>query len=125
MNYLIDTNILLWYLESDPRLPDDFKEILFSDQSSIYISIVSLWEITIKTSLGKLQLSNGFENTLSIIESSDQWSILPIKSEHLKKLYSLPYKHHDPFDRLIYAQSLSENMGFLYTDKSFDLYSEK
>ncbi len=122
MNYLVDTNILLWYLNADDRLPETFKEIFFSSADTINISIASLWEITIKASIGKLNLKNGFEETLSIILNSEQWVILPIKAMHLQKLYELPFHHNDPFDRILFAQSTTEEMTLLYTDTIFNKY---
>jgi PIN domain nuclease of toxin-antitoxin system len=125
MKYLPDTNILLWYLDGDSRLSESFIHTISSESNVIFISIASLWEIAIKSAIGKLELKRGFENTLSLIESSDEWSILSVTPAHLKTLYSLPFHHNDPFDRLIYAQCVAEEIEFLYTDKVFDLYRRK
>ena len=122
MKYLLDTNVILWYLNDDIKLPDSHKTLIDTPGSFIFISIVSLWEIAIKSSLGKLNLDIGFDKILSAISNSEDFSILTVNTSHLKVLLNLPFYHKDPFDRLIYAQSLSENLSLIYTDKIFDQY---
>jgi len=73
MRCLLDTNILLWFLEDNKKLPLAFKEILISDDNELFISIASLWEITIKSSIGKLTLKSGLKDFLSIIIGSNQF----------------------------------------------------
>ena len=122
MNYLIDTNVLLVYLEGEQLLDDDMIRKIESEENNIYVSAASLWEIAIKSSMGKVQLKKGFDETLSVVTSSREWKILDIRPKHLSVLHSLPFHHSDPFDRLILAQSMSEGIELLHTDPVFDSY---
>jgi len=85
------------------------------------LSIASLWEIAIKSAIGKLTMHKTFEELAESIESVG-FDILPILPKHLIALHSLPYHHRDPFDRLLIAQSLSEGLPILTTDDVFDQY---
>ena len=122
MNYLIDTNVLLVYLEGEELLNADMMSKIDSDDNTIFVSAASLWEIAIKSSMGKVQLKRGFDETLSVITNSREWKILEIKPKHLSMVHKLPFHHSDPFDRLIFAQSVSEGMELLHTDPVFDSY---
>lgn len=122
MRYLVDTNVFLWYSEGDNRLSQSNKAILFNSQNTVWLSIVSLWEITIKVSRGDLlpdyDLGRYFQSR--VLDAG--FKILPIQTTHLLTLRTLPFHHKDPFDRLIVAQSLAEKLPLLYTDKIFEHY---
>ena len=122
MNYLVDTNVLLVYLEGEELLSADMMSIIDSEDNTIFVSAASLWEIAIKSSMGKVQLKRGFDETLSVITNSREWKILEIKPKHLSMVHKLPFHHYDPFDRLIFAQSVSEGLELLHTDPVFDSY---
>lgn len=122
MNCLIDTNILLWFAEKNPQLPNEFLQLLLDESINIYVSMASLWEISIKYSFEKLKLPASLESFIDDLQYQYNFIILPITEKHLIKQASLPFHHRDPFDRLIYAQSVVENLDFLYTDIVFDLY---
>lgn len=122
MNYLIDTNILLWFSQNDSRLTKEYKSQILNINSGIFVSMASLWEISIKFSLQKLKLPVALEIYINDIKLKYDFQILPIKIEHIIKQASLSFHHRDPFDRLIFAQSLVEEVEFLYSDKIFDLY---
>mgnify|MGYP000979517268 FL=1 len=124
MRYLIDTNILLWFIEDNPKLPNQVFDILSDGKSEIFISILSLWEISIKYSLGKLKLPRSLDEIFSEISDEDYFHIIPVKQSHLLKQATLPFYHRDPFDRLIFAQAKIEKLKFLYTDDIFDKYEE-
>lgn len=121
MKYIIDTNILLWFLQDNPQLPIKFKEIIEGD-NIIFISIASLWEISIKSSLGKLQLQTDFHKLFPSELEKNLIEIIPIEIESLYALIHLPFHHSDPFDRIIISQSLSKNIPVLYTDRYFKPY---
>ena len=120
--YLIDTNIFLWHLENDPRLPKEFAKIIGNPFIEIWISVVSLWEITIKSSRGNLEQIGNFDDFMTRQFNATGFRILPIRTKHLLTLRVLPFHHKDPFDRLIIAQSLTDNLELLYTDDVFSLY---
>lgn len=122
VRYLVDTNILLWYLQNDIRLPKGHYRAIIDPESDVYVSIASLWEITIKCSKGILQLDISLDSLFNTYVEGAGFRILPVEKAHLLVLNGIPFHHRDPFDRLIYAQSLAENMTFLYTDKIFDQY---
>ena len=89
--------------------------------NSVYLSSASLWEIAIKTSLGKLELKKSFEKLLVDLNSTDI-VILQIENEYLKKLTALPAIHKDPFDRLIIATALAEDLTIITADENIQKY---
>ena len=123
MRALLDTHALLWFLSGDNRLSYRAREVFLDRNNKLYFSKASLWEMTIKISLGKLVL---VQNWLSVIEkemasNSIQW--LEIETDHCKILADLPFHHRDPFDRLLIAQSISESMSVVSVDSQFSQYS--
>lgn len=125
MRYLIDTHVLIWYLEGNEQLSKKVREELDNEENVIIISIVSLWELTIKTAKHKEKI--GFKITLSEIESyifERDFMLLNITFNHLHVLERLvsPKDHSDPFDRLIIAQAKSEDLIVLSVDRRFAAY---
>ena len=125
MNYLLDTNIVIWYLERNEKLPIEFSNIIADDEKDIFISIVSFWEIAIKHSLGRLNLPKSLNEIFDELSDKDYFKILPLSQNHILTMTTLPYIHRDPFDRLIYSQARSENMKFLFTDAIFNSYEKE
>ncbi len=111
-------------LENDPRLSENASLVIKDAQNELYASIVSLWEMTIKRSLGKLNIKPSLDNIQQELRRI-QIPILPIEVSHLKKLQSLPYHHKDPFDRLLISQSLTESLTLISSDGEFDKYAIK
>jgi len=97
------------------------KPAVIDSANSVLISSASLWEITIKVSLGKLELSVDLKTMLNLI-SKNGFEVLHILPDHLVALSYLPDIHRDPFDRLLIAQSISENIPIVSSDKLFDEY---
>ena len=118
MKYLLDTHALIWFLEGDQRLSTPAKDVICNDDADVYVSIVSLWEMAIKISLGKLALSQSLDQ---IIDKLPQQSIvlLPIEPNHVLSVLRLPFEHRDPFDRLLIGQALVENMKFISNETLF------
>jgi PIN domain nuclease of toxin-antitoxin system len=119
MEYLIDTNIFLWFVFDDPRLPEYIRNILKDERNVIKLSIVSLIEITIKVSMGKLLPNIDLNDFFQKRVFDRGLNVLSIEINHLLTLRSLPFHHKAPFDRLIVAQSLTEHLELLYTDDAF------
>ena len=121
MKYLLDTHTLIWFLEGDKRLSTPAKDIICNNDVDIYVSIVSLWEMAIKISLGKLELSQSLDQ---IIDKLPQQNItlLPTQTAHVLAVLRLPFEHRDPFDRLLIAQALVENMKFISNEALFLRY---
>jgi len=120
MAVLIDTQTLIWFCENHPYLPTPVR--LYMERSNgLVVSIASFWEITIKTSLKKLATAG------NIAEVMDRalfkgFKILPIEREHLIVLSTLDLIHRDPFDRIIIAQAIAENIPLVSSDDVFRQY---
>ena len=123
MKYLLDTHILLWFLTDDKKLSRRARQLIESSSNESFLSIVSLWEIAIKTGLGKLDLDKPFEQMFPEQLYLNNIKILDITVNSLIKLTTLPFHHRDPFDRLIIAQGLVENLPIISVDTDFDAYS--
>jgi PIN domain nuclease of toxin-antitoxin system len=124
MKYLLDTNALLWALENNPLLTKKAKNTIVNDRNDIYVSIVSLWEIAIKLSIGKLELTKTLDEIID--EMSMQFlHILPISVDAVRKIQTLPFHHRDPFDRIIIAQAQADDLIIITKDQQFDYYDIK
>jgi PIN domain nuclease of toxin-antitoxin system len=113
--YLIDTQTLLWFVEDAEKLPLKIRTVMEDDNSSLIVSIASLWEIAIKTSIKKLALSVGFDVFIEKIRQTG-FEILPIEFPHLVTLTTLDFPHRDPFDRIIIAQAMAEKIPVISSD---------
>lgn len=111
MTHLLDTHTLIWFLENDPRLPPATRTQI-ETTPTIFISIVSLWEIAIKTNIGKLSLSFPF-NTIAPNLIATEITELPITFQDLEIYLTLPLHHRDPFDRIIIAQAMNHNLSLI------------
>lgn len=121
MRILIDTHILIWYLDGSGKLPSKFHDKLNDAQNRIVISVASLWELAIKISLRKIELNKTLSEIHSYLIERD-FGLLNISFEHLKVLSILPHHHRDPFDRLLIAQAISEDLTFISADQHFKSY---
>lgn len=122
MKYLLDTHTILWYATNDRRLPVKQYETIESSQNQIFISHVSIWEIGIKSAIGKLKIENTVESFVREKIEPYNFFFLSIELHHILKATSLPQHHHDPFDRLLIAQSIIENIPVISSDTTFDQY---
>jgi len=118
MKYLLDTHIVLWLAENSPRLSDEAKAILLDESKAKAVSIASCWEVSIKLSLGKLDLDGGTREFFHILRENG-FKLLQVEEEYLTSLETLSFYHRDPFDRLIIATAISENMTLLTDDFQF------
>ncbi|MCB9263104.1 MAG: type II toxin-antitoxin system VapC family toxin [Flavobacteriales bacterium] len=121
MNYLLDTHALIWFLNGDNQLPTKSKNIIKKLDNKCYVSIASIWEIAIKISLNKLYLNGGFGEIAKIITKYD-FELLPITIEHIAGIIDLDFYHRDPFDRIIVAQGIIENIPIITKDENFEKY---
>lgn len=121
MKILIDTHIFLWFVNNNPQLSPTAKHLLESDVD-ILLSIASLWEIAVKVSIGKLTLPGPIQEFIPQQLRLNQIELLRVEIQHLHILSTLPFHHRDPFDRLIIAQSLAEDIQILSVDTIFDEY---
>ena len=118
MEYLLDTHSFLWFINGDEQLSGKAKNAIADPDAIKYISIASFWEIAIKVNLGKLSLDMAYQDLRQQVVANG-FEILPITFEHTIELLSLDLHHRDPFDRLIIAQALSENLVVISKDGNF------
>lgn len=121
MRCLIDTQAVIWMLESDPKLSKDASSAIKDVQNELYVSIASLWEMTIKRSLGKLDIKPSLDDIQQELWRI-QIPILPVEISHLKELQTLTYYHKDPFDRLLISQAIAESLTLISSDSEFKKY---
>lgn len=122
MQFLIDTHAFLWFVSNSKELSQTAKTIIEDGQNEIFISIASLWEISIKTALGKLSIKGNYDSVIDDL-NDNSIQILPINFAHTVEQNRLPFHHHrDPFDRIIIAQAIVENIDFISADNVFDDY---
>jgi len=122
MNHLLDTNALLFFLENSPRLPASIATLIEEPDSKSYVSLASLWEIAIKTSIGKLQVDYANRPDLPDLLKQQGFHLTPLRWESMRRAAYLPFHHRDPFDRLIVAESQLLNIPILSCDKKLDDY---
>ena len=125
MRYLIDTHILLWMLTSPNKLGRKQAKILRDDDAELFVSHASLWEMSIKISLKKLQIPTTIEALVDTHVLGNGIHLLTLKKEHIYTLTKLPFHHRDPFDRLLISQAKHEELVLLTADKAFKHYDIK
>lgn len=116
--YLLDTNYLLWWLGNKSKISKEIESIITSHAGQVYVSVASLWEIEIKRSIGKLQTD---EDIVKAVHDNG-FRTLNIIPAHTNKITALPLCHQDPFDRMLVAQALEENMTLISADKKIYQY---
>jgi PIN domain nuclease of toxin-antitoxin system len=120
MNLLLDTCTLLWFLEDNPRLRHHINHLI-AQADSVTVSVASIWEISIKSSQGKLRLPTYYME----IMRTKGFKELPVNMTHALRVASLPPIHKDPFDRLLIAQALCESLTIVTQDAHIALYPVK
>ena len=122
MKLLIDTHIALWLFNEHEKLSANVKNYLLDETNELNISIVSAWEVAIKSSLGKLgDFKGGVKTFLSAI-NNHPIELLPVSIQHVILVESLPFIHRDPFDRLLIATAISEHMSIITVDENIQKY---
>jgi PIN domain nuclease of toxin-antitoxin system len=119
MRLLLDTHVLLWWLADDRRLKSPERHVIAHRDALVYVSAVSIWEITIKKGLGRLELDN--EVLERELETGDM-NELPVRWRHAKIAGALPTHHQDPFDRMLIAQAQTEGLTLVTYDRAFQPY---
>jgi PIN domain nuclease of toxin-antitoxin system len=121
MRLLLDTHAWLWLLGGDARLPSKLRTELQGGEHTVFLSVVSCWEVAIKVGLGKLQLPVPVDTLLQ--EVSSAFEILNVRVEHVQRLTTLPRHHGDPFDRMLVAQAIAEDLTIVTADAAFHQYA--
>ena len=122
MKFLTDTQAFLWFVTDSPRLSRKAKAWLEAPDSERWLSIGSLWEIAIKTRLGKLSLAKPFAQFIPEQLARNGFQIFGLTLEHTAKVATLPLHHRDPFDRMLVAQCLVEDLPLISSDDLLDAY---
>ncbi|MDX8381680.1 MAG: type II toxin-antitoxin system VapC family toxin [Ghiorsea sp.] len=122
MRLLLDTHALIWAVTLDEKLSQKAKELILDTDNELYLSVASIWEMSIKASLGKLILQQPLEQIINEQIQMNGLNILNIEAAHALAVASLPWHHRDPFDRLIIAQSQLEKLTLVSCDASMSDY---
>ncbi|MBE9213414.1 type II toxin-antitoxin system VapC family toxin [Plectonema cf. radiosum LEGE 06105] len=122
MKLLLDTHTFMWWNSSPNQIPEQTLSLLTQTNNQIFVSLVSVWEIQIKTHLGKLDLQASLSEIILRQQAENGVSLLSILLTHILELDSLPWYHKDPFDRLLIAQSRCENAVLVSRDHVFKAY---
>ena len=125
MKLLIDTHAALWLFNEHENLSAAVREHLLDEANELYISIVSAWEIAIKHSLGRLpEFSGGVKRFLFAVREYPI-ELITVLPKYVETVEELPYIHRDPFDRIIIATAICEDMSIVTTDESIRNYNVK
>lgn len=123
MGYLLDTHAFLWFLNGDNQLSSKAKKCIEDTSQTNFISIASIWEISIKLNLNKLKLAFSLEELKNEIVKNN-FEILPLDFEHIIQLSTLENHHRDPFDRILISQAIAENLQIITKDSNFIFYNQ-
>lgn len=122
MRLLLDTHIFLWFVYGDAQLSARARALIEDHFNTCFLSLASVWETAIKVSTGKLLLTQPLDIFFTEQTQRNGIALLPIELAHAARVAALPFHHRDPFDRLLAAQSLAENMPLLSADAVLDAY---
>ena len=123
MNYLLDTHTILWFLNGETALLSNTAKNIIEDQKHVkFISLASVWEVGIKISIGKLQFPENTNGFVTHIKKNG-FELLPITTDYIITIEQLPHIHRDPFDRLLIATAISEQMTLISADENIVKYN--
>ncbi|WP_309722255.1 type II toxin-antitoxin system VapC family toxin [Armatimonas sp.] len=123
MRLLLDSHVFLWAIQSPEELSETALAALQDTSNDLYVSLATLWELQIKSDLGKLTLSKLLPQMIAEEVETGRMSVLSITPDHIYALSSLPHHHRDPFDRLLIAQAQLEGATLVTKDHLIALYS--
>ena len=119
MTLLLDTHVLLWWLDDPRQLSKQAKKAIQDGANRVYVSAAVAWEIAIKKSLGKLDAPDDLEG---MIRCTNRFLALPVMIPHALTVLSLPNHHRDPFDRMLIAQAMHEGFHLVTRDQEIAKY---
>ena len=122
---LLDTHAFLWWVNDAPEMTAAARSTISDGNNECYLSLASCWEMSIKSSLGKLRLAKPIERFVSEQLTANGFTLLNIELRHTAKVEKLPFYHRDPFDRLLIAQAMTEKMTLITADKAMTEYGVK
>jgi len=121
MDLLLDTHTLIWFFNADEQLSINARNLVANPTNNCFLSIASIWEMGIKISLNKLELRGNLAQVAQFM-AENSIELLPITFGHVQQLATLPFHHRDPFDRIIIAQALIEQLVLVTKDAVFGQY---
>ncbi len=119
---VLDTNVLLFFVQGHRRLPARAARLIEDANRRSVVSVASLWEISIKASLGKLDFEHADDSALPDLLRLQGFDVQPMRWQVMRRASELPWYHRDPFDRYLTAEALTRGAPILSTDKKLDLY---
>ena len=122
MTYLLDTMVWIWALDAYERLNAKARQVLEDREGELYLSPVTTWELSIKMQIGRLEFPGSPASSIPAFMAQQGVRPLLITHAHAAKVYELPPLHKDPFDRMLIAQALVENLTLLTADRVFRKY---
>lgn len=125
MPLLLDTHAFLWWIADDRRLSRRARAAIAQRTDQCFVSLVSVWEMAIKTSLGKLTLAAPLERFIPEQLTVNGFDLHPVEFAHVVRVSDLAFHHRDPFDRLLAAQALAEGLTIVSADPIFKRYGVK
>jgi len=125
MKLLFDTHVFIWWADNPEKLSHAALSALQDEANDLLLSVASVWEMQIKIQLGKLKLKLPLKELIKNQQETNDLSVTPVTLTHVLALDALPFHHHDPFDRLLIAQSIEEGLTLVSEDSQFSAYSVK
>ncbi len=124
MRILLDTHAVVWYLDGNEKLLPNHRHLIVDSRNEVFVSTATLWELSIKISIGKLETQRSLSDILTTLQKQ-AFEVLPIMPGHTLQVATLPFHHRDPFDRMLIAQALVEHLSLLTYDTAFKSYKVK
>lgn len=122
MKLLLDTHTLLWLVENNPQLSQTALDLLVDPGNELLLSPATYWELAIKISIRKYQLTDPLADYIAEAVQLYGLTILQMDVKHAEAIVTLPHHHKDPFDRMLIAQSIVENVALVSSDEAFDAH---
>ncbi|HEV2472886.1 MAG TPA: type II toxin-antitoxin system VapC family toxin [Chthonomonadales bacterium] len=123
MRLLLDTHSFIWFDSEPARLSAAATSACIDPSNTLILSTASVWEMEIKSALGKLTLKKPLSDLIDSHQRINKLAILPIQLSHVYELSNLPLHHRDPFDRMLIAQARTEELVIVTADRAFSLYT--
>lgn len=122
MRALVDAHVVLWAASDDDRMPAPVRDLLIDAKTRLILSVATIWELTLKATAGKVRLPEPPERYFDGLVRDFGYEVLPIHQRHVLALPELPSVHADPFDRILVAQALIENLAVVTGDEQIRGY---
>ena len=122
---LLDTHIFIWWADQPEKLSPAALSALEDETNELILSVASVWEMQLKIQLGKLKLRLPLKELVKNQQETNDLTVSPVALTHVLALGVLPFHHGDPFDRLLIAQSIEEDLTLVSADSQFVAYSVK